>query len=180
MFNHWIRSNKWASGILTVLRIYLGWEFLNAGWEKLTGAKAFSAAGFLANSIKHPVLGPDKHVVYPTFDAFLKNFGLPHVGLFNFLVPWGELLVGIGLIVGTLTTVAVFFGMLMNFVYMFAGSVSTNPWDVLLGSFILIAGFNAGRYGGDYWVIPWIRNHVAGWSKKEVKIPSRRTNKTAH
>jgi thiosulfate dehydrogenase [quinone] large subunit len=180
MFTHWLRSNKWAAGILTVLRIYLGWQFLNAGWEKLTGAKAFSAAGFLANSIQHPVLGPTKNVVYPTFDAFLKNFSLPHIGLFNFLVPWGEFLVGVGLIVGTLTTAAVFFGMLMNFMYMFAGTVSTNPLDVLLGSFILVAGFNAGRYGGDYWVIPWIRKHVAGWFSKEVAIPTIRGKKSVH
>ncbi|MGZ4123186.1 MAG: DoxX family membrane protein, partial [Tumebacillaceae bacterium] len=112
MFVNWLRSNKYAALILTLIRLYLGYEFLMAGLEKLTGVKAFDATGFMKNSIAHPVLGPDKSMVYPTFHAFLEHFALPHVGLFNFLVSWGELFVGIGLILGVLTTTAMFFGLL--------------------------------------------------------------------
>lgn len=172
MFTTWLRSNKYAAGILTILRIYLGWQFLTAGWEKLTGPKAFSAAGFMKNAVAHPVLSPDKTIEYPTFHAFLQNFALPNVGLFNFLVPWGEFLVGLGLIFGVLTTAASFFGMLMNFMYMFAGTISSNPWDVLIGIFIIVAGYNAGKFGGDYWVIPWFRKHFEKWMNAEVEIPA--------
>jgi thiosulfate dehydrogenase [quinone] large subunit len=42
----------------------------------------------------------------------------------------------------------------MNFSYVFAGTVSTNPLDILLGVIILAAGFNAGRVGLDRWVVP--------------------------
>jgi thiosulfate dehydrogenase (quinone) large subunit len=167
MFVNWLRSNVYARIILTFLRIYLGWEWLHAGWEKLTGPKPFDASGFLKNSINHPVLGPDKSVVYPIYNSFLKHFALPNVGLFNFLVPVGEFLVGLGLILGVLTTAAAFFGVLMNFMYMFAGTVSSNPWDILIGTFILTAGFNAGMYGGDYWVIPWLRKTVFKWSNHD-------------
>ncbi|GMA51161.1 hypothetical protein GCM10025857_25180 [Alicyclobacillus contaminans] len=180
MFTNWLRSNRWAAGILTILRVYLGWEFLHAGWEKITASKPFNAAGFLANSIQHPVLTPEKTVQYPWFNAFLKGFALPHVGLFNVLVPWGELLVGVGLILGTLTTAAVFFGMLMNFVYMFAGTVSSNPMDVLIGIFIIVAGYNAGHFGGDRWVIPWLREHVFRRVHKEVQVHVVRGNKAVH
>lgn len=172
MFTTWLRSNKYAAGILTILRIYLGWQFLTAGWEKLTGPKAFSAAGFMKNAVAHPVLSPDKTIEYPTFHAFLQNFALPNVGLFNFLVPWGEFLVGLGLIFGVLTTAASFFGMLMNFMYMFAGTISSNPWDVLIGIFIIVAGYNAGKFGGDYWVIPWFRKHFEKGMNAEVEIPA--------
>ena len=180
MFTHWLRNNTWAAGILTILRIYLGWSFISAGWGKLTGPKAFDATGFLTHSIASPVLSPEKTMVYPTFHGFLQHFALPNVGLFNFLVPWGEFLVGLGLIVGTLTTVAVFFGMLMNFMYMFAGTVSSNPWDVLIGIFIIVAGYNAGRFGGDYWVIPRIREYTSKWFKKEVSIAKPTANKATH
>ncbi|MBL0388074.1 DoxX family membrane protein [Tumebacillus sp. ITR2] len=157
MFVNWLRSNRYAALLLTLLRLYLGYEFLHAGWEKITGEKAFDATGFLKNSLAHPVLSPDKSTVFPTFQAFLHDFALPHVKIFNFLVPWGELLVGLGLILGILTTSAMFFGVLMNFMYLMAGTVSSNPWDILLGMFILVAGYNAGKFGGDFYVIPWLR-----------------------
>ncbi|MCL6443310.1 MAG: DoxX family protein [Alicyclobacillus sp.] len=169
-FTNWLRTNKTAAVLLTILRVYLGWGFLRAGWEKITATDGFSAIGYLKFSAANPVVGPTKHILYPWFNAFISDFAIPHVGLFNVLVPWGEFLVGVGLILGTLTTAAVFFGMLMNFVYMFAGTVSENPMDILMGMFIIVAGFNAGRFGGDYWVIPWLRRVIAGLIKKDVLI----------
>ena len=157
MFTKWLRTSKLAAGILTMLRIYLGFGFLSAGWGKLTAAKGFSAAGFLTSSISHPVLLPDKSIAYPWYQSFLNGVALPHIGVFNVLVPYGEFLVGVGLILGVLTTTAAFFGLLMNFMYMFAGSVSSNPLFILIGAFIMAAGYNAGRFGGDYLVIPYLR-----------------------
>jgi thiosulfate dehydrogenase [quinone] large subunit len=84
----------------------------------------------------------------------VKHFALPNVGLFNVMVSWGEFFVGIGLIIGCLTTAAVFFGLVMNFMYMFAGALSSNPWMVLLGGIILLTGSNAGKFGLDYVVVP--------------------------
>lgn len=157
---NWLRNNVYAAGLLTILRIYLGFEWMIDGWHKLTGDKAFDAAGFIKGAIAKPVVGPDKTELYPMFTSFLNGFALPNVKLFNLIVPWGEFLVGVGLLLGVLTTAAVFFGMLMNFMYMFAGTVSTNPWMVLIGFFIIAAGYNAGRFGGDYWVVPWIRKYA--------------------
>jgi thiosulfate dehydrogenase [quinone] large subunit len=156
MFNKFLRENKIAAIILTVIRLYLGYEFLMAGFEKISGGK-FDATGFLTGAAMHPVVGPDKAVVYPAYVSFLKHFALPNAHLFNVLVPWGEFLVGLGLILGCLTTAAVVFGLLMNFSYLLAGTVSTNPMDILLGVIILTAGFNAGRIGLDRWVLAFIR-----------------------
>ena len=58
---------------------------------------------------------------------FSKNAVIPNVEVVNLLVPWGELLVGLGLMLGLFTKTAVFFGMVMNFSYMFSGTTSTNP-----------------------------------------------------
>ena len=54
----------------------------------------------------------------------------------------------------------------MNFAYVMAGTVSTNPLDILLGVFILAAGLNAGMIGLDRWLIPDIRKFAA-MRKKE-------------
>lgn len=154
----WLRENSLAAGLLTILRLYLGYAWLTAGFHKLTGG--FDVTGFLKGAITNPVKGPDGSVVYSTYVAFLKSFALPNAHLFNTIVPLGEFLVGLGLILGCLTTAAMFFGLVMNFSYLTAGTVSTNPMDILLGVIILFAGLNAGKFGLDRWIIPFIRKNV--------------------
>ena len=158
MFATWLRENKIAAVILTVLRLYVGYAWITAGFEKLT--ENFSAAGFLKGAVANPVQSPEGGLAYGWFVSFLKHFAVPNVDIFNTLIPLGEFLVGFGLILGCLTTAAMFFGLVMNFSYMFAGTISSNPMDVLLGVIILAAGFNAGRIGLDRWVIPFIRKTV--------------------
>jgi thiosulfate dehydrogenase [quinone] large subunit len=159
MFNNFLRENKIAAGILTVLRLYLGYEWMTAGFHKLSGG--FDTSGFLKGAIANPVKGPDGSVVYGWYVDFLQHMALPNAHIFNTIVPLGEFLVGIGLILGCLTTAAMFFGLVMNFSYMFAGTVSSNPMDILLGVIIIAAGYNAGRIGLDRWVIPFIRKFTA-------------------
>ncbi|AEI41103.1 DoxX family protein [Paenibacillus mucilaginosus] len=156
MLTRFLRDNVYAAGLLLILRLYVGYQWFTAGFHKLTGG--FDAAGFLKGAIAKPVL--DKatgELVYPTFTAFLQNFALPNVKVINFLIPAGETLVGLGLILGALTTAAAFFGLLMNFMFLFAGTVSTNPWLVLLGVIVLMAGTNAGRFGVDRYLMPLLR-----------------------
>lgn len=155
MFNHFLRENKVAAGILTVIRLYLGFSWMTAGWGKITGG--FDAAGYLNNAVNNPVKGPDGNMVYSWYVSFLEGFAIPNIGVFNFLVPWGEFLVGLGLLLGCLTTAAMFFGLVMNFSFFLAGTVSHNPTDIFLGFIILAAGYNAGRYGLDHWVVPYFR-----------------------
>lgn len=69
---------------------------------------------------------------------------------------------GLGLIVGVLTCYAAFFAIVMNMSFLMAGTVSTNPWMIALSFFLLVAGANAGRYGGDRWVLPYIRHRLLG------------------
>ena len=158
MIMKWLRENVWAAGALLIIRLYLGWEWLTAGWHKIAGDNPFDASGFLKNAIAKPVIDKNTNeLIYPTYTAFLEHFALPNVKLINVLVPWGEFLIGLGLIVGGLTTAAAFFGLLMNFMFMFAGTVSSNPWMVLIGTIVLVAGRNAGKFGIDYYVLPYMR-----------------------
>lgn len=156
MFNKFLRQNKIAAVFLTLIRLYLGWKWIDAGLHKITGG--FDASGFLKNAVAKPVLDSGtKEVLYPTYVSFVENFALPNAKIFNVLIPYGEFLVGLGLILGCLTTAAMFFGVLMNFMFMFSGTVSANPYMVLLGVIILAAGANAGKFGADYYVLPYLR-----------------------
>lgn len=159
MINKFIRENVYAAGLLTLLRLYLGWDWMTHGYDKLT--KGFDASGFLKNAVAKPVLETGtQNKLYPTIHGFLESFALPNAKLFNVLIPWGEFLVGVGLLLGCLTTAAMFFGVMMNFMFMFAGTVSSNPWLILLGTIILVAGANAGKFGADYYVLPYLRKLV--------------------
>lgn len=149
-----LRENKYAAAVLLFLRVYIGWMWLEAGWNKLVGG--FTANGYLANAVANPVMKGEE-VIYPTYTAFIEHFALPNIKLIDFIIPLGEFLVGLGLILGAFTTVAVFFGLVMNFMFLFAGTVSTNPWMVLIGGIIFMAGTNAGRFGVDYYLMPLLR-----------------------
>jgi len=60
----------------------------------------------------------------------------------------------------------------MNFMFMFAGTVSTNPKMVLLGFIVMLAAGNAGKFGGDFYVLPWLKANVWGkLAKKKVTVP---------
>lgn len=157
----WLRESKVSSGLLVLIRIYLGLQFLQAGWGKVTGG--FDSSGFLQGAIAKA--SGDHPAVQGWWASFLEGFALPNAGLFNFLVAWGELLVGIALILGIFTTFSALMGITMNFAFLFSGTVSTNAQMVLLTIFVLVAGANAGRYGLDRWVLPFIRKFVS----KEVQ-----------
>ncbi len=150
MFVKWLRTNVYAAGLLTVARLWLGYEWLTAGWDKLTGG--FDASSFLQGALKKA--GGEHPAVSDWWAAFLRGFALPNVGLFNVLIPIGEFLVGLALILGLFTTFAALMGAVMNFAFLFSGTTSTNPQMVLVAIFILVASRNAGWFGLDYYALP--------------------------
>ena len=147
-----------------IVRLYVGYEWLLAGYDKVispswVGAKAGTAlSGFLKNSLSltsgaHPT-------VQSWYAAFLRAVIVPTAGFWSYVVAFGEVLVGLGLILGVFTGIAAFFGFFMNMNYLLAGSVSTNPILLFLSIFLIIAWKTAGWWGLDRWVLvdlgtPW-------------------------
>jgi thiosulfate dehydrogenase (quinone) large subunit len=149
LFIKFLRESITAAGLLLILRLYLGYSWLTSGWGKLSGG--FDASGFLQGAVANPVKGPNG-VVYGWWASFLESFAIPNASIFNLLIPWGEFLVGLGLILGCLTTAAALFGVIMNFSFLISGTISHNPTDILMGILIMVAGYNAGRFGLDYFI----------------------------
>ena len=143
-----------------IVRLYAGWEWLTAGWEKFTspawtGGQAGTALrGFLQGALgKASAQHPD---VQGWYAAFLNGFVMHHAVFFSHLVVYGELLVGLGLILGILTGIAAFFGAFMNMNYLLAGTVSINPILFLLELFLILAWRVAGWYGFDQKLLPYL------------------------
>ena len=72
------------------------------------------------------------------------------------LVVFGELAIGIALVLGLFTGVAGFFGGFMNWNFMMAGSASTNPVLFVLSVLLVLAWKSAGWLGLDRWVLPLV------------------------
>ncbi|WP_394140416.1 DoxX family membrane protein [Cytobacillus oceanisediminis] len=168
MFVKWLRENQIAAALLTVIRLYLGYSWLTAGYHKVVDG--FDASGFLQGAVAKAT--GDHPAVQSWWATFLEGIAIPNAELFSFLVAWGELLVGLGLILGCLTTAAAFFGIIMNFAFLFSGTVSTNAQMVLLTIFILVAGYNAGKFGLDRYVAPFLRKLFKGKLGRNETITS--------
>jgi thiosulfate dehydrogenase [quinone] large subunit len=153
-------SDTRAAWLWLVVRAYLGYEWLTAGWDKVTAAtwtgdKAGSVLAGFVNGAMAKATGAHP-AVQDWYAGFLRDWVLPHTALFAHLVAYGEVLVGLGLIVGALTGIAAFFGIVMNANYLLAGTVSTNPILAFLAIFIVLAWRNAGWIGLDRWLLPML------------------------
>lgn len=141
-----------------VLRMNVGAQWFLAGWEKVQspawGTSGVALKGFVAGALaKTSGANP---AVQGWYANFLHDFVLPNAGFFSFLVTWGEVAVGLGILLGVLTGIAAGFGVLMNLNYLLAGTVSINPVLGIFGLFLCFAWRVAGEIGLDHWLLPAI------------------------
>ena len=141
-----------------IVRLYTGYEWVSAGWEKVTnsswvGPQAGTAlTGFVNGALKQTT-GAHPNV-QAWYAAFLQNIVLPAAPVWSYIVSFGELLVGIALILGIFTGIAAFFGGFMNVNYLLAGAVSTNPFLFVFATWLVLAWKTAGWIGLDRWIFP--------------------------
>jgi len=143
-----------------IVRLYVGWQWFTAGWGKLTGTESSwvganagkAMAGFVAGALKQT---SGAHVnVQPYYAWFLQHVVQPHLAVWSYAITFGEILVGLGLIVGLFTGIAAFFGGFLNANYLLAGTVSTNPALFILATGLVLAWKVAGLIGLDSLVLP--------------------------
>ncbi|EKN67149.1 DoxX protein [Schinkia azotoformans MEV2011] len=149
---------SWAKGpkmaiVWTIVRVWLGIQWITGGWHKV--ADGFDASGFMQGAIAKA--GGDHPAVQAWYAAFLENVALPNAKLFSFLVAYGEVLVGIGLVVGVATIPALLAGAFMNLNFLLAGTTSTNPILFTVAVILLGTGAASYYYGGDRFLVPYIK-----------------------
>jgi thiosulfate dehydrogenase [quinone] large subunit len=153
LLNHPLAAWLWLP-----IRVWLGWQWVVAGWEKVTNPAWLQSGaalkGFLTGATTAAANG--KPVIHYTWYAnFLKL--LISSGSYVWmakLVSVGETLVGIALILGIFTGFAAFFGGFMNFNYLMAGTVSVNPMFLVLAVTLVLAWKVSGYIGLDYFLVP--------------------------
>ncbi|HEU5228553.1 MAG TPA: DoxX family protein [Ktedonobacteraceae bacterium] len=155
-----------------IVRLYVGYEWITASWEKLTGhsiafgefGKAVGSPWVFTGHDGAAMIGFAKGALAQSAGAhpavqgwyawFLQNVVIPGAPVFAYLITFGELAVGLGLIVGCLTGIAAFFGLFMNLNFLLAGAVSINPILGVLSIFLVLAWRVAGFYGVDSYLLP--------------------------
>lgn len=157
-------------------RLWLGWEFFYAGWEKTFGSESSAwwgstagVRGFLSFAASPTMTTGDHPAVASWYAQLIRSVFLPIDDVFAVAIPLGELLVGIGLIAGLFTLASAFFGALMSLNFMLAGALSTakNPLMFGLELLILFAGAAAYVYGVDRLAIPRLK---AAWTQRGRRI----------
>lgn len=182
-----------------IVRLYVAYYWLTAGLEKLVGRNytfggefntavkgggwilyrqlplGTQMAGFAKGAIAQAA-GP-----YPAvqgwYASFLQSVVVPNAGFFAFLITFGELAVGLGLLVGALTGIAAFFGLFMNLNFLLSGAVSINPVIGVAALFLVLAWRVAGYYGVDSYLLPLLGTPWTGSlaGKSQIAEPLKRT-----
>jgi thiosulfate dehydrogenase [quinone] large subunit len=158
--------------IWLVLRVWLGYQWITAAVAKIQDPTWMDSGvllrGFWQGAL---VVSPRPVIVYEWYRAFIE--GLVNSGAYVWfakIIAFGELAVGIALVLGAFTGLAAAGGLLMNLNYLLAGSASTNPVLAVVEVLIMLGWKVAGWWGLDYWLLrklgPSLRPRSgAGWPR---------------
>jgi thiosulfate dehydrogenase [quinone] large subunit len=165
------------SWVWLVVRVWLGYQWITASLHKITNPAwvdtGTALKGFWVSAVTVSPTGTTP-IAFGWYADFIK-FLLANNSYtwFGKLVAYGELLIGIGLVVGAFVGIAAFFGALMNFNFIMAGAASTNGLLLLVAIILVLAWKTAGYIGADYFLLRWLG---VPWTSREVTTPATAPN----
>jgi len=157
---HFFYDDTRFAVVWLVVRVLLGWQWVQAGLHKLndpawmdTGA---ALKGYWSNAVKIPATGTPP-ITFDWYRSLIQ--GLLDSGSYVWfakLVAISEFLVGVALILGLFVGIAAFAGGFMNWNYIMAGTASTNPLLFVAAILLILAWKTAGYYGLDRFLLPYL------------------------
>jgi thiosulfate dehydrogenase [quinone] large subunit len=119
-------------GYLALLRIAVGYHFIMASWPKITGP--FVQGHILAEELTKTVVKDP----FAWHRAFILGVVVPNSHFFSNLVAFGEMAIGISLLVGCLVRVSSLFGAFHNFNILFAIGIAGGPAQVGINRIFIV------------------------------------------
>jgi thiosulfate dehydrogenase [quinone] large subunit len=159
-FIHFLFSDARLSVLWLAVRVWLGLQWLEAASHKV-GVPAWvdtgeALKGFWTNQVAIPETGRPP-ITFDWYRSFIQSMlDSGSYTWFAKLIAYGELLIGVALIIGAFVGIAAFFSAFMNFNFMLAGAASTNPVLFLAALLLIFAWKTAGFIGADYFLLNWI------------------------
>mgnify|MGYP006283780947 CR=1 FL=1 len=153
-------SDKRAAWFWFVVRVWLGWQWIQAAQHKVTSAawvgNGAALKGFWSGAVQVPESGRPS-IAFDWYRSFIQfMLDIEAYTWFGKLVAYGEMIVGVALVLGAFTGFAAFFSGFMNWNFMMAGSASTNPVLFTAAVGLILAWKVAGRIGADYFLLRWL------------------------
>ena len=150
-----------AAWLWLAVRLYVGYDFLTAGWHKFTTPAWMDGSGTGILGFWKGALGTTPAgapvITFDWYRGFLQYLmDTNSAAWFSYVIVFGELAMGVGLILGAFVGLAAAGGLLMNMAFLLAGTTSTNPVLVILGFLLILAWKNAGYIGLDYFLLPML------------------------
>lgn len=138
------------------LRVWLGWTWLQSGWGKFQNPAWMDGGTALRGFWERAVtIDPRPVITYDWYrDFILFLLSTEAYTWFAKLLTFGEILVGVGLILGAFTGLAAFSGSLMNWNFVMAGTASSNALLFAIATWLVLAWKTAGWIGLDRWLLP--------------------------
>src|SRR5438552_6034318 len=158
-----------------IIRVWLGWQWIEASLHKIGDAawvgNGAALKGYWLRAVAVPQPPAKPLITFGWYRSFLQYLlDIQAYAWFGKLVAYGELLIGIALIVGAFVGIASFFGGLMNWNFMMAGTASTNPVLFAVAILLVLAWKVAGYYGADRYLLPALGTP---WKPGKVFTPNR-------
>jgi thiosulfate dehydrogenase [quinone] large subunit len=155
-----------------LIRLFIGYQWLTAGGEKVNEAAGGGGDvpkgihGFLAGALAKT--GGEHPAVFGWYGDFIKNVAMPNEALLSYMVAYGELLVGIALIIGLFSKWAAFWGLTMNLAFYLAGSTSSNGYMMVAEMAMLFGGLGVSFYGLDTIVLPYLKKQILHLAHRDI------------
>ena len=151
-------SDKRFSVLWLAVRIWLGWQWIEAGWHKVTNPAWMKTGdalkGFWMGAVQIPAEGRPP-IAFDWYRSFLQaGLDAQVYTWFAKIIAVSEILIGVALIVGLFVGLTAFFGGFMNWNFIMAGSASVNGVFFALSVLLVLAWKIAGYLGLDYFLLP--------------------------
>lgn len=168
-------SDTRASWLWLLVRLWLGYKWIDAGIGKVSNPAwtqtGEAVKGFWTNAVLIPETGRAA-ISFDWYRSFLNM--MLDMEAYRFMAPliaYGEVIIGVALVLGLFTGITAFFGGFLNWNFMMAGTASTNPVLFVLAILLIMAWKVAGYIGLDYYLLPTLGTP---WKAQKVEVPALR------